>query len=56
MAFRNGNVAHVLVYLANALMPEDDLVAITKLAHDVDRSGLTVSFIVRSARSWLWFR
>ena len=47
IAFRNGNAAHGAVYLANALMPQGSQVAITKLAHAVDQSQLTVAFTVR---------
>jgi len=54
ISFRNANTAHGAVYLANALMPGDDRVAITRLAHDVDQSGLTVAFTVRPARGWQW--
>ena len=53
ISFRNGNTAHGTVYLANALMPSDGRVAITKLAHEVDQSGLTVAFTVRPTRRWL---
>jgi len=49
IAFRNSNAAHGAVYLANALMPNGDQVAITKLAHAVDQSHLTVAFTVRPA-------
>ena len=54
LSFRNSYAVHGAVYLANALMPDDDRVAITKLAHDVDQSGLTVAFTVRPARGWQW--
>ena len=54
IAFHNGNAAHGAVYLANALMPEGNLVAITKLAHAVDQSQLTVAFTVRPATGWRW--
>jgi hypothetical protein len=54
VAFRNGNAAHGAVYLANALMPEGNHVAITKLARAVDQSQLTVAFTVRPAGGWRW--
>jgi hypothetical protein len=54
IAFHNANAAHGAVYLANALMPEGNQVAITKLAHAVDQSHLTVAFIVRPASGWRW--
>jgi hypothetical protein len=56
LSFRNRNAAHGAVYLANALLPEDDRVAITGMTHEVDQSGLTVAFTVRPARDWssLW--
>jgi hypothetical protein len=53
ISFRNANTVHGAVYLANALMPADARVAITKLAHAMDQSGLTVAFTLRPARSWL---
>ena len=52
LAFRNANAAHGAVYLANALLPEDDRVAITGMAHAVDQSGLTVAYTVRPVRDW----
>jgi hypothetical protein len=54
IAFHNGNAAHGAVYLANALMPDGDQVAITKLAHAVDQSHLTVAFTVRPSTGWRW--
>ncbi len=52
LSFRNANVAHGAVYLANALMPEDERVSITGMTHAVDQSGLTVAYMVRPERSW----
>ena len=52
LAFRNDNAAHGAVYLANALLPEDDRVAITGMTHAVDQSGLTVAYTLRPVRSW----
>lgn len=54
LSFRNANAAHGAVYLANALLPEDDRVAITGMTHAVDQSGLTVAYTVRPARDWSW--
>ena len=58
VAFRNGNAAHGAVYLANALLPEDDRVAITGMTHAVDQSSLAVAYTLRPARDWssLWLR
>ena len=52
LSFRNANVAHGAVYLANALLPDDDRVSITGMTHAVDQSGLTVAYTVRPERSW----
>ena len=52
LSFHNANAAHGAVYLANALLPEDDRVAITGMTHAVDQSGLTVAYTVRPVRSW----
>lgn len=52
LSFRNANAAHGAVYLANALLPEDDRVSITGMTHAVDQSGLTVAYTVRPERSW----
>ena len=46
------------VYLANALVPEDDQVAVTGQQRDGDQSELTIEFVVRettaSTRRWMW--
>ena len=52
LSFRNANVTHGAVYLANALMPDDERVSITGMTHAVDQSGLTVAYTVRPERSW----
>lgn len=52
VSFRNANAAHGAVYLANALLPEDERVAITGMTHAVDQSGLTVAYTLRPERSW----
>lgn len=56
LSFHNTNAVHGAVYLANALLPEDDRVAITGMTHAVDQSGLTVAYTVRPVRDWsrLW--
>jgi hypothetical protein len=54
VAFRNANAMHGVVYLANALMPDDDRVAITGMTHAVDQSSLTVAYTVRPSRDWSW--
>ena len=50
IAFHNGNVAEGSVYLANALVPEDDVVAVTAQHHAADQRALTIEF-VRSRRA-----
>ena len=52
LSFHNANAAHGAVYLANALLPENDRVAITGMTHAVDQSSLTVAYAVRPVRSW----
>jgi hypothetical protein len=54
LSFRNANAAHGAVYLANALLPDDDRVAITGMTHAVDQSGLTVAYSLRPVRDWSW--
>jgi hypothetical protein len=57
LVFRNANASHGAVYLANALLPDDDRVAITGMTHAVDQSGLTVVYTIGPASSWSksWF-
>ena len=54
LSFRNVNAGHGAVYLANALLPDDDRVAIIGMTHAVDQSGLTVAYTVRPERDWSW--
>jgi len=54
LSFRNLNASHGAVYLANALLPDDDRVAITGMTHEVDQRGLTVAYTVRASRDWGW--
>ena len=48
------NASHGAVYLANALVPDDDRVTITGMTHEVDQRGLTVAYTVRASRDWGW--
>jgi len=55
---RNATSEH-RVYLANALMPENDRVAVTGQRRNQDQSELTIDFVVRgttaaSSRRWVW--
>jgi hypothetical protein len=58
--FRNRNATpEHHVYLANALMPENDRVAVTGQRRNQDQSDLTLDFVVRgtaaaSSRRWVW--
>jgi len=54
LAFRNRNAVHGAVYLANALLPDDDRVAITGMTHAVDQRDLTLAYTVRASRDWRW--
>jgi hypothetical protein len=54
LSFRNANAAHGAVYLANALLPDDERVAITAMTHAVDQSALTVAYTLRPVRDWSW--
>jgi hypothetical protein len=54
LSFQNANAVHGAVYLANALLPEDDRVAITGMTHAVDQSALTVAYTLRPVREWAW--
>lgn len=49
--FRNTHAAGNSVYLANALVPEDDDVAVTRQLRRGDQSDLTIEFAVRAAPS-----
>jgi hypothetical protein len=56
--FQNRNTAGNSVYLANALVPEDEDVAVTGQARAGDQSQLTIEFVVRGASpsrdQWAW--
>lgn len=57
--FRNLNVSASSVYLANALVPESDQVAVTGQQRDGDQRELTIDFVIRgtpgaSSRRWVW--
>ena len=57
--FRNQNAPATSVYLANALVPESDDIAVTGQERDGDQRELTINFVVRrtpakSGRGWLW--
>jgi hypothetical protein len=56
--FHNRNAAGNSVYLANALVPEDDDVAVTGQQRTGDQSQSTIEFVVRdmsaSSRRWVW--
>ena len=54
LSFTNSNAVHGAVYLANALLPDDDRVAITGMTHAVDQRDLTVAYTVRAPRDWRW--
>lgn len=47
--FRNGYRPDVSVYLANALVPSDDRIAVTGQARDDDQRTLRIAFTVRGA-------
>jgi hypothetical protein len=45
--FRNGNATADSVYLANALVPENDQVAVTRQQRDEGQTELTIDIVVR---------
>jgi hypothetical protein len=57
LVFHNTNDAHASVFLANALIPEDDDVALTGLRRSWDQRELTIEFVVRATpptgRRWV---
>jgi hypothetical protein len=59
MLFRNNSVDDRSVYLANALVPDDDRVAVTGQERRVDQSELTIAFSVRetdpAGNRYMWF-
>jgi hypothetical protein len=58
LLFRNQNDAGDSVYLANALVPEDDDVAVTGQQRTGNQSELTIAFVVRASSAgspwWVW--
>ena len=50
--FHNENAAGNSVYLANALVPEDDDVAVTGQQRAGDQSELTIEFVVRDTSAF----
>ena len=57
--FSNHHAAAPSVYLANALVPESDRVAVTGQQRDGDQRELTIDFVVRAApaprgQRWTW--
>jgi hypothetical protein len=57
LAFRNRHRPDVSVYLANALVPDGDRVAITAQRRDTDQRELTIDYVVRDdgagSASWV---
>ena len=49
LLFRNRHHPDRSVYLANALVPESDTVAVTAQRRDVDQSELTIDYVVAAA-------
>lgn len=49
LLFRNGHHRNRSVYLANALVPESDQVAVTAQQRDGDQSELTIAYVMREA-------
>jgi hypothetical protein len=55
--FHNNSATANHVYLANALVPESDRIAVTKQERDAGQSELTIEFALRetqSSRTWMW--
>ena len=59
VVFRNNFVDDSSVYLANALVPDDDRVAVTDQERRVDQSELRIAFSVRetgpAGKRYMWF-
>ena len=49
LLFRNRHHPDRSVYLANALVPESDRVAVTAQRRDGDQSELTIDYVLRAA-------
>ena len=54
LLFRNAHRRDLSVYLANALVPDSDEIAITAQRRDGDQSELTIEFVSRPAAPNLW--
>ncbi len=59
LLFRNRHHPDRSVYLANALVPDSDKVAVTAQRRDVDQSELIIDYVLRAAPvtptgAWLW--
>ena len=55
LVFRNDNGSQGSVYLANALLSDDDEIAVTRQARDVDQRELTIDFVMlTSNRRPVW--
>jgi len=57
--FSNHHFAATSVYLANALVPDSDRVAVTGQERDGDQRELTIDFVIRGTpvapgRRWIW--
>lgn len=48
LSYRNSHHPDIGVYLANALVPTDDRVAVTAQRRDVDQRELTIAFVLRA--------
>lgn len=54
LLFRNGHRRDLSVYLANALVPDTDQIAITGQRRDGDQSELTIEFVSRRGAPGFW--
>jgi len=54
LLFRNRHRRDLSVYLANALVPDSDEIAISAQRRDGDQSELTIEFVSRPAAPGLW--
>jgi hypothetical protein len=56
LSFRNAHRPDVSVYLANAVVPESDRVAVTNQERDYDQRILDVDYVLRKDRQGGWWR
>jgi hypothetical protein len=56
LLFRNAHRPDVSVYLANALVPENDRVAVTNQRRDYNQRALDVDYVLRDATQTAWWR